>query len=319
MSLSLAGRVREGVPHEPSRPAQSGEGLSRLRPLATSYKAAARIVRALPPAVRYPVAAAGGTLWYAADSGRRRNALVNYAAALDRPQSDPEVARVARRAFENYCRMLADFLLMGSLRPSEVPGRITVTGREHADRALADGHGAILALPHMGSWDFAGGLASMLGYRILAVAETFPGSLNDAVVETRSAHGLDIVPLGRSAVRAISRALDRNELVALLCDLPHGPGVTVSFFGRRAMVPSGPAAIACRHGVPLLPTYCRRSGPGSYHVHVDSPIHPPAPDECAGREGTQALMQMVVERFEGFIRAYPDQWYAFRPILGEPA
>ncbi|MDQ6741416.1 MAG: lysophospholipid acyltransferase family protein [Candidatus Dormibacteraeota bacterium] len=273
----------------------------------------------MPPSVRYSVAAAGGTAWYAADGGRRRNARVNYAAALGRLESDPEVTRVARRAFENYSRMLADFLLMGSLHPSEVPGHITVTGREHADKALADGHGAILAMPHMGSWDFAGGLASMLGYRILAVAETFPGSLNDAVVETRSAYGLDIVPTGRSAVRAINRALDRNELVALLCDLPHGPGVTVSFFGRRATVPSGPAAIACRNGVPLLPAYCRRSGPGSYEVHVDPPIHPPAPEDCAGKDGTQELMQMVVQHFERFIRAYPDQWYAFRPILGEPA
>jgi KDO2-lipid IV(A) lauroyltransferase len=265
------------------------------------------------------VAAAGGTIWYAADIGRRRNALVNYAAALGLPESDPEVPRVARRAFENYCRMLADFLLMGSLPPSEVPGRITVTGLEHADQALQDGHGAILAMPHMGSWDFAGGLASMLGYRILAVAETFPGSLNDAVVETRSAYGLDIVPTGRSAVRAINRALDRNELVALLCDLPHGPGVTVSFFGRRATVPSGPAAIACRNGVPLIPAYCFSSGPGSYHVHLDPPIHPPSPEDCAGRDGTQELMQMVVQHFERFIRNYPDQWYAFRPILGDPA
>jgi len=258
-------------------------------------------------------------MWYAADVGRRRNALVNYAAALGLPESDPEVPRVARRAFENYCRMLADFLLMGSLSPAEVPGRITVTGLEHADHALRDGSGTILAMPHMGSWDFAGGLASMLGYRILAVAETFPGSLNDAVVETRSAYGLDIVPMGRSAVRAINRALDRNDLVALLCDLPHGPGVTVSFFGRRATVPSGPAAIACRNGVPLIPAYCFSSAPGSYHVHLDPPIHPPSPEECAGSDGTQAHMQMGVKYFERFIRNYPDQWYAFCPILGDPA
>jgi KDO2-lipid IV(A) lauroyltransferase len=95
--------------------------------------------------------------------------------------------------------------------------------------------------------------------------------------------------------------------------------VTVSFFGRRATVPSGPAAIACRNGVPLIPAYCFSSGPGSYHVHLDPPIHPPSPEDCAGRDGTQELMQMVVQHFERFIRNYPDQWYAFRPILGDPA
>jgi phosphatidylinositol dimannoside acyltransferase len=311
--------LRKGAGGETCFPRVPREGLSQLRPLATSYKAAARLVRALPPGVRYPVAAAGGALWYAADRGRRRNALVNYAAALGRPEGDPEVARVARQAFENYCRMLADFLLMGSLPLEQVPGLITADGREHADQALARGNGAILALPHMGSWDFAGALASMWGYRILAVADAFPGSLNEAVVETRSVHGLDIVPLGRSAIRAINQALDRNELVALMCDLPHGPGVDVRFFGRRAVVPPGPAAIACRRGIPLLPTYCRRAGPDSYHVHIDPPIKPPAAEDCAGKDGTRQLMQRVVERFEDFIREYPEQWYAFRPILGEPA
>jgi KDO2-lipid IV(A) lauroyltransferase len=216
--------------------------------------------------------------------------------------------------------MLVDFLLIGSLHPDEVSGRLTVEGTEHVREAVDGGHGAILALPHMGSWDFAGSLASILGYRVVAVAETFPGSLNDVVVSTRSVHGLDIIPMGRSAVRSINQALDRNGLVALMCDLPHGPGVDVRFFGRRAVVPSGPAAIARRRGVPLLPAYSRRVGEDRYVVHVDPPIPPPADGEAyTGKEGARELMQRVVERFEVFIREYPEQWYAFRPILAEPA
>jgi KDO2-lipid IV(A) lauroyltransferase len=215
--------------------------------------------------------------------------------------------------------MVVDFLLIGSLDPDQVSGRLTVEGAEHVREAVAGGRGAILALPHMGSWDFAGALASILGYRVVAVAEPFPGSLNDIVVQTRSMHGLDIIPLGRSAVRSINQALDRNGLVALVCDLPHGPGVEVSFFGRRAVVPLGPAAIARRRDVPLLPTYCRRVGEDRYVVHVDPPIQPAGYEAYTGREGARELMQRVVERFEVFIREHPEQWYAFRPILSGPA
>jgi KDO2-lipid IV(A) lauroyltransferase len=234
---------------------------------------------------------------------------------LGLPEDHPEVRRVARRAFENYGRMLADFMLMGSLGVEEVHARITMEGKEHADEALARGGGVIVALPHMGSWDFAASLAGILGYRVAAVAERFPGSLNEAVVETRSSHGLDVIPLGRSAIRAINQVLDQKGMVALLCDLPHGPGVDVRFFGRRAVVPSGPAAIACRRGVPLLPVYCRRAGLVSYHIHVDPPIEAPAADRCRGKEAVAAVMQQVIGRFEVFIREYPDQWYAFRQIL----
>jgi len=261
----------------PSRPTTA------LRPLRTSYAVGARLVRVVPPPVRYPLAAFGGTLWWATDRGRRHNAWANYAAALGLPQDHPRVRAVARRAFANYGRMLADFLLIGSLTPEEVRAMITITGRDHVDAALARGRGAILALPHMGSWDMAGSMAGIWGYRVAAVAETFPGSLNDAVVETRSLHGLEVIPLKRTAVRTINSVLDENGMVALLCDLPHGPGVDVRFVGRRAVVPSGPAAIACRRGTPILPIYCRRSESGGYHLHVDPPIEPPDPERCRGK------------------------------------
>ncbi len=275
----------------------------------------ARLARAAPPGVRYGVSAFGGWLWWAVDPGRRHNAWANYGAVLGLPEDHPDVHRVARRAFQNYGRMLADFLLIGSLRPEQVLKMVTLTGREHVDAALAKGRGAILALPHMGSWDFAGSLAGIWGYRIAAVAEPLPGSLNDVVVETRSTHGLEVIPLGRSAVRGINEVLDGNGLVALLCDLPHGPGSDVRFFGHRAVVPSGPAAIACRRGTPLLPVYCHWVGQRRYHIHVDPPVQPPEVERCRGKEGTAQVMQQVVDRFEVFIRRHPDQWYAFRRIL----
>ena len=276
---------------------------------------AARFTRVVPPGVRYPAAALGGTLWWAADFGRRHNARVNYGAVLGLPEDHPEVRRLAKRAFENYTRMLADFLLMGSLEREEVREIVDLEGQEHADAAVAAGRGAILALPHMGSWDFAGAMAAVHGYHVAAVAETFPGSLNDAVVNARSSHGLHVIPLNRSSVRAIYEVLDRNGMVALLCDVPHGPGTEVRFFDRRALVPSGPAAIACRRGAPILPVYSHRLKGLKYQIHVDPPIQPPATDRCRGKEAVTDLMQQVIDRFQSFIRQHPDQWYAFRRIL----
>jgi len=228
---------------------------------------------------------------------------------MGKDPADPQVARVARRAFQNYGRMLMDFLLLGSLTPEELMAKITVDGREHLDAALEGGRGVIMAVPHMGSWDMAGSYAGALGYPISAVAERFPGSLNEAVVRTRRRFGLNVIMLGRAAVREITEALKANSIVALLCDLEQGPGVTVQFFGRHAVVPGGPAAIAIKTGAPLLPACQYANSTGGYHVHLD-------PALSLGREETKAgLMQRVVERFEEFIKERPDQWYAFRPMF----
>lgn len=301
----MGGRAATAAIAEPRRP-----GRKRPQLLAASYSAGARILRATPAGLRHAAATPGGAAWFWLSRAQRRAALDNYAAALGRARDDPEVARVARRAFQNYGRMLMDFVLLGSLTPQELVARITINGLDHLDEALSRGRGAIMAVPHMGSWDMAGSYAGALGYRIAAVADRFPGSLNDAVVKTRQRFGLSVITLGRSSVRAIMDALSANSIVALLCDLEQGPGVEVTFFGRTAIVPGGPAAIALKSGAALMPAYQYAKSPGRYHIHLDPPL------AVSSAETKEGVMQRVVDRFEDFIKERPDQWYAFRPMFG---
>lgn len=282
---------------------------SRPQLLGASYRAGARILRAVPPGLRHAAAAPGGTAWFWMSVAQRRNSLDNYAAALGRDRDDPEVARVARRAFQNYGRMLMDFLLLDRLSREEVLATMTVDGREHLDAALARERGVIMVLPHMGSWDLSGAYAASLGYSILAVAERFPGSLNDAVVEARGRLGVQVVPMGRSAVKAILERLERNGIVALVCDLEQGPGVDVRFFGRTATVPGGPASFALKTGAAVIPVYQFSTVRGRQHGHIDPPV------EVSQGDTKESLMQRVIERFEVFIREHPDEWYAFRPMF----
>src|SRR5207244_10112123 len=123
-----------------------------------------------------------------------------------RAGKDTDGARGARRACQNCGGVLRDCRLLGSHTPPDGIARMTNDGRENLDAALAGGRGAIMAVPHMGSWDMAGSYAGALGYRIAAVAERFPGSLNEAVVQTRQRFGLNVIMLGRSAVREITDA-----------------------------------------------------------------------------------------------------------------
>ncbi len=289
--------------------AASRERSRRPPLLAASYRVGARVLRALPPGLRHAAAAPGGTAWYWLSPAQRRAALDNYAAALGRARTDPEVARVAKRAFQNYGRMLMDFVLMGSLTPDELIERVTLEGREDLEAALARGRGVIMAVPHMGSWDLAGSYAGAVGYKISAVTERFPGSLNDAVVQARRRFGMNVIMLGRAAVRALTEALRDNHIVALLCDLEQGPGVEVRFFGRRAIVPGGPAALALKTGAALMPANQFATAPGHLCIQLDPAL------SLGEGESKEHVMQRVIDRFEDFIRERPDQWYAFRPMF----
>ena len=205
--------------------------------------------------------------------------------------------------------MLVDFLRMASLTPEELIARTSVDGRDHFDAALARGKGAIMAVPHMGSWDMSGAYAAAIGYRAVAVTDPFPGSLNDAVVRTRLRYGLEVISTGRAAVRILTNTLRANGVIGLVCDLEHGPGVEVDFFGRRAVVPAGPGALALKTGAALIPISQHATAPGHQHIHIDPAL------SVSPVDTKETLMQRVVGRFETFIHERPDQWYAFRHMF----
>src|SRR5207247_5760524 len=102
-------------PERTVAPAAPRGASRRPQLLAASYSVGARMLRAIPAGLRYAAATPGGAAWFWLSRAQRRAALVNYAAVLDREPSDPEVARVARRAFQNYGRMPTDFVPPGDL------------------------------------------------------------------------------------------------------------------------------------------------------------------------------------------------------------
>jgi phosphatidylinositol dimannoside acyltransferase len=277
--------------------------------LAASYHAGSRILRAVPAGLRHAAATPGGAAWFWLNRAQRHAALANYGAVLDLPPSHPDVARLARRAFQNYGRMLTDFVLLGGLGREEVMDRVAVDGIEHVHAARRQGRGVILALPHMGSWDMAAAWGAAIGLPIMAVVERFPGSLDAAVLRSRRRFGLNAIRMGRSAVREVREALALNKVVALVCDLEQGPGVEVRFFGRRAIVPSGPAAFSLKSIAPVVLVHSYANGAGRYRVVVEK-----GPEWRAG-ETNQSAMQTIITRFEAYIRKRPDQWYAFRPMF----
>src|SRR5437899_6925003 len=232
------------------------------------------VMRALPPRVRYPLAAVTGRCAFYLMPRRRRVAFENFAQVLGLPWSDPLVKRTAHHAFGNYFKMFADFMLMDTLKPEEIRRMVRPQGRERIDAVLADGKGAVVVTAHVSNWDILAAASAVYGYPISAVTNDLPsGGLNELVIASRERIGMKMIGLGAGSLRQIMKALARNELVALASDLYSGDrGVRVPFFNRPAMFPAGPAAIALKTGAPILPVWIRRQPNNLYVAEIEVPI-----------------------------------------------
>ena len=223
--------------------------------------------------------------------------------------------RLTRRAYRAYARYWVEGARLPGLSRELVCSRMLVEGFDNLKEAMDKGTGAVMALPHVGSWEWGGAWLDAVGYPMISVAERLePPELFEWFIEQRKAMGLEILPLDMASSAVVLKALRSGRLVGLLCDRDLvGNGVEVEFFGERTTMPAGPATLALRSGAALLPTVVY-SGPGLYHTAV---IGPPLDTtrRATLRKDVARLTQDIAVQFEQFVRRAPEQWHLFQPNL----
>jgi KDO2-lipid IV(A) lauroyltransferase len=246
----------------------------------------------------------------------REAALRNYASVFNRAQDDPLVERAARASFRHFSLYMAEMLHVQGWDTNAVVDRIEIDGEENFDAAEACGKGTIFVSAHMGSAEIAASVAVLRGYRITAVTEQIrPRFLMDWAVACRAAMSIRLLPVERAGI-SLLRALRRREMVAFVIDasVERGGGVPVTFFGRETVFPDGPARLARLSSAPIVFAVAGRLLGGRFRVHVQPPLlsdRALSPDEDA-----RCLTQRLATAFEGYVRKYPGQWYAFREMWG---
>ncbi|MHB8781616.1 MAG: lysophospholipid acyltransferase family protein [Candidatus Geothermincolia bacterium] len=277
-----------------------------------AFRAMGGLVGMLPVGASYALANGAGRLSYCIAGERKRTVRGNMERI--RPgASDSELRQLTLKSFQNYALYWTDFLRCFHLTADEINASIVPHGTEWFDRCLAMGKGAVLALPHYGSWDLIGGWVGQR-YDFWAVAEVLePRALYDFHTELRRRMGIKIIPLADNTVEKVIEALMAGGMVALLADRVVAGGSTeVEFFGAPVKMPIGPALLAVKLGVPLIPCLTIRRG-DKFHGYVGPPLDVPVTEDTRAdvREATQRLARV----FEGFIREDPTQWHMFQPIF----
>ena len=278
------------------------------------YRLGSLVSRALPAPLAGAAAGVLGTTLSAGLRGKR-SMIERHLRRVDPSLSGLALRRAVQEAFDSYTRYYIESFRLPSLDARTVERGFRTDGyNEHIVTGLERGKGVILALPHLGGWEWAGRWMTDRGHPLTVVVEPLqPPELFEWFVELRSKLGMNVVPLGPEAGGIVLRALRDNHVVCLLCDRTiGGGGVDVEFFGERTQLPAGPATLALRTGAALLPTavYFTRRTDGHYAI-----VRPPLSLERQGglREDVARITQDLAGELEGLIRRAPEQWHLFQP------
>ncbi len=278
-----------------------------------AYRFGAVVANSVPNVIAEPVASTAGRVLAPLLTSRSRIVRRNLRRATDGALDGFALERAVSNTFASYGRYWLELFRLPRDARGSVEDRVTSMGWEHIEAGLAAGNGVILALPHLGGFDFAAAWLAGRGVPPTVIVEPVePPELFEWFAAVRRAIGMEVIPLGPSAAAGVLRALKENRVVCLLCDRDlAGDGVTVSFFGEETTLPGGPATLALRSGAVVIPAAAYFRPHGQHFVRLD----PPLPVERKGRlrEDVTRVTQDLAHRFETLVRVAPEQWHVMQP------
>ena len=208
--------------------------------------------------------------------------------------------------------------------------RYTSQGMDGLEQALRQKTGAILLMSHMGNWEVAAHLLkqnlpemNLLLYMGVKYKEQIEGIQKKSL----SRKGVRVIAVdqhGGSPFDIVEgiHFINSGGLVSLTGDLiwrRDQRSVTVDFLGRETLFPEAPYLFALLSGAPIFVFFAFRTGRKTYHFSLSEPVFVKAPSRAERAAAIRLAAQRYADNLEETVRAYPFQWYHFKPLPGPEA
>ena len=222
------------------------------------------------------------------------------------------------RSYARY--YLEDFRLHVIPRERLLGSGLHLEGAENLERSLEylkNGRGVIYALPHMGNVEQAGAwvIANGAGSFTTVAERLALEPVYERWLKFRQRLGFEVVPTtgGPRPSGVLAQRLRAGNLVCLLADRDlTATGVEVDFFGEKALMAAGSAALAVRTGAALMPASCWFVGDTEWGIQVYDEI--PVPERGNSREVAEMTQQLAAV-FEQAIKEHPEDWHMLQRVF----
>ena len=269
-----------------------------------------KLILILPRFAVYYLALFFGYIAFYLNVRERKKAICNLQFAFGGTKNQTEIKNIAKGVFKNLAVTACDFALFPKLTLEKIRKITTFQSVEILDDLVnAQGKGLIVLSAHIGNWELLAAALVALGFdgSVLATEIYYP-KYDKLINSLRLSRGVKTFYRDKSP-RELLRKLKAKGIVGVVPDLDIDglDGIFVDFFDKPSFTPTGPAKLAVKTQVPIVPAFMIREGK-RYRLVVEKVIDTAKmsdePDEDAIKRITSEWCKVV----ESYIKAYPDQW-----------
>ena len=204
----------------------------------------------------------------------KKNILSNIKRALpDIGEKNYEL--IIKKMWENYGRILSEYMFIKNFRNSKLEKLLTVEGQEVLKELKDSKEPVVYISGHFNNFELMAMHLEKSGINLATIYRPLNNIfLNKIMEKIRTKHiCINQIKKGRRGTRELLEFFKKNYSIALMIDQRVSEGIRSSFFKQPALTTTIPAQLVKKFGCKIVPIYIERIKDFNFKMTINKPIH----------------------------------------------
>ena len=233
----------------------------------------------------------------------KKKILSNISKALPEIE-EKNTELIVKKMWENYGRILAEYMFIKNFRNSKYKKFLTIEGQEILNELKGSKEPVVFISGHFNNFELMAMQVEKSGINLTAIYRPLNNIfLNKIMEKIRTKYiCLNQIKKGRSGTRELLKSFKNNYSIAIMIDQRVSESIKIDFFGQKASTTTIPAQLVKKFGSKIVPIYIERINGVYFKMTINKPI-------SFDKESTIEEITLNLNKWlEKMILINPGQW-----------
>ena len=215
-----------------------------------------------------------------------------------------EIENISNKMWENYGKILAEYIFIKKFRESKVENNIEVTGQEILKKIKESNEPVIFVSGHFNNFELMAMHLEKSGINLAAIYRPLNNKFLNFIIERIRKKYIckNQIKKGISGTKQLLSFFKDKTSIALMIDQRVSQGIKSNFFKQKAFTTTIPAQFVKKFKCKIVPIYIERSKGVNFKLTIHEPL------EYSNNESIESITLNLNSLLEKMILQNPEQW-----------
>ena len=215
-----------------------------------------------------------------------------------------EIKKIAKEMWENYGRILAEYIFIKEFRTSKLQNNIVIQGQEILNQIKKDNESVIFVSGHFNNFELMAMHIEKSGINLAAVYRPLNNKFLNFIIEKIRKKYIckNQIKKGVSGTRQLLSFFKDKTSIALMIDQRVSQGIKSNFFKHEALTTTIPAQFVKKFKCKVVPIYIERTKDSNFKLTINEPL------EYSTDDTVNSITLDLNNVLEKLILKNPAQW-----------